>query len=284
MDPGTQLAPHLVDTHCHIHEIVAEGNTEDGVHQRWAKAGFSDADRVISAAADDGVGELICVGTDVGDSELAVGFVQPRDNAWASIGIHPHEAKRYIDHEKMLKRFASLAGKPKVVAVGECGLDYFYTHSKHADQLQILRFQMELAQEYGLPMIFHVREAFQDFWPIFDEYDAQHKIQGVVHSFTADRATLDEALARGLYIGLNGIMTFTKDEEQLAAAKAVPAERLLLETDAPFLTPAPHRGTMCEPKHVRVTLEFLAALRDEDAHQLAAITTTNARHLFALHG
>jgi TatD DNase family protein len=106
----------------------------------------------------------------------------------------------------------------------------------------------------------------------------------VVHSFTAGQKQLDEALERGLYIGLNGIMTFTKDADQLAAAKNVPAGRLLLETDAPYLTPAPYRGTICEPKHVRLTLEFLAAMRDEGAVQLAAATTTNARRLFNLHG
>lgn len=274
----------LVDTHCHIHEIQAEGNEHDGVHQRWAKAGVTDAGVVADAARAAGVRQLLCVGTDVDDSALAVDFVRSRQDAWATIGIHPHEAKRYVGDDAAQRRFAALADHEKVVAVGECGLDFYYGHSPQADQESMLRFQIELALAHDLPMVFHVRDAFEAFWPIFDSYHATTPIRGVVHSFTAGRDVLDQALQRGLYIGLNGIMTFTKDQEQLAAARAVPQERIVLETDAPFLTPAPHRGTICEPKHVRVTLEFLAALRDEDARQLASATTTNARHLFGLPG
>lgn len=275
----------LVDTHCHIHEIAGRPGHPDGVHERWAKAGVGDAEAVIAAARAEGVRQLVCVGTDVEDSQLAVDFVQSRDDAWASIGIHPHEAKRYVGDKEALERFAALAARSqaesKIVAVGECGLDYFYSHSPKEAQLEILRFQLELARRYELPMVFHVREAFDDFWPVFDEYEG---VRGVIHSFTADRKVLDEVLARGLYVGLNGIMTFTKHEEQLAAAKAVPMQKLLLETDAPFLTPSPYRGKICEPKHARVTLEFLATLRNEDARQLAAATTANARQLFNLYG
>ena len=128
-------------------------------------------------------------------------------------------------------------------------------------------------------MIFHVREAFEDFWPIFDEFKG---VRGVIHSFTATQKELDDILSRGLYVGLNGIMTFTKQDAQLAAAKAVPLDRLVLETDAPFLTPAPYRGTICEPKHVRITAEFLADLRGESLAAIADATTHNARKLFDL--
>jgi TatD DNase family protein len=222
---------------------------------------------------------MICVGTSVEDSELAVRFVQDRDHVWASIGIHPHEAKAYVDRPNMLDRFAALAAQPKVIAVGECGLDYFYAHSTKADQERILRFQIELALAHDLPMIFHTRDAFDDFWPIFDAYPG---IRGVIHSFSASPAELEQIIDRGLYVGLNGIMTFTKDPTQLAAAKAVPADRLVLETDAPFLTPEPFRGTICQPKHVRVTAAFLADLREESPKQLAAQSTANARHLFGV--
>lgn len=273
----------LFDTHCHIHEIFAEAEdrSQDGVHQRWDKAGKHDADAVLADCRAAGVSGLLCVGTDLDDSSVAVDFVQTRPDTWATIGIHPHEAARYVGDVVALERFAALAQRPRVVAVGECGLDYYYTHSPKADQQTMLRWQIELALRHDLPLTFHVRDAFADFWPIFDEYKG---IRGVVHSFTADRRVLEQALSRGLYIALNGIMTFTKDAEQLAAAKAVPTDRLLLETDAPYLTPAPYRGKICEPKHVRATLEFLAALREEDTHSLAAITTTNARQLFDLHG
>jgi len=143
----------------------------------------------------------------------------------------------------------------------------------------VLKFQLDLAQEFNLPLIFHIRDAFEDFWPIFDQYKG---LKGVVHSFTANTKELEEVLARGLCVGLNGIMTFTKQANQLAAAKAVPLDKLLLETDAPFLTPAPFRGTICEPKHVRVTAEFLSHLRNESLEDIAAATTQNAAQLFKL--
>ena len=163
------------------------------------------------------------------------------------------------------------------MAIGECGLDYFYEHSPKEAQIQVLRFQLELAQKHNLPLVFHVREAFQDFWPIFDEFPG---LRGVVHSFTAGQKELDEIVARGLYVGLNGIVTFMKRPEQLDVIKAVPLENMLLETDAPFLTPVPYRGTICEPKHVRVTAEFLSTLLARPLEEIAAHTTRNAETLF----
>lgn len=269
----------LIDTHCHIHEAADKFVGESETRSRWERARDLTPDKMLQNAAEAGVTRVICVGTTLRDSEVAVDFVQKRPNTWASIGIHPHEANKYIGEPKLLKRFAALADKPKVVAVGECGLDYFYTHSPKADQEKILRFQIELALEHNLPMIFHVREAFGDFWPIFDEYK---NIRGVIHSFSADQKVLEQILQRNLYVGLNGIMTFTKIPEQLEAAKAVPLERLVLETDAPFLTPAPYRGKICEPKHVRATAEFLANLRSEALSELAEVTTQNASDLFGL--
>jgi TatD DNase family protein len=267
----------IVDTHCHIHEIL--GKERDFTHQKWAKAGVVDADQVIAEARAAGVTRLVCVGCDVDDSALAVEFVQSRPGAWASIGIHPHEAKRYASDQAELNRFAAMATANKVVAVGECGLDYFYEHSPKAEQLEVLHFQLELAQKHHLPLIFHVRDAFDDFWPVFDQYKG---VTGVVHSFTADKNVLEQALSRDLCIGLNGIMTFTKDQSQLAAAKAVPAERVVIETDAPYLTPTPYRGTINVPKHARTNLEFVANLLDQQSSQLAAITTENALRLFNL--
>ncbi len=253
----------LVDTHCHIHFPDYQLDSEE----------------VIANASQSGVEKLICVGCTLPDSAGAIEFAASHDNVWASIGLHPHEAKIYVNDGAALQRFRSLADKPRVVAIGETGLDYYYTHSPKDDQKKLLRYQLDIAVEYGLPLIFHVRDAFSDFWKIVDEYKG---IRGVVHSFSASPSELEEVLARGLYVGLNGIMTFTKDPKQRAAAKAVPLERLLLETDAPFLTPTPYRGTICEPKHVRVTAEFLAGLRDEALEDLAAATTRNAHKLFGL--
>lgn len=269
----------LTDTHCHIHEAVDHFVLRTETKKKYEKAGSPQPDDILRDAVADGVNAMICIGTTVEDSVVAVDFVQSRDHVWASIGIHPHEAKVYNGNQQLLDTFSALAQRPKVVAVGECGLDYYYTNSEPADQEAILRFQIELALEHNLPMSFHVREAFEQFWPIFDEYTG---IRGVIHSFSSDRKDLDQIMSRGLYVGLNGIMTFTKNPEQLAAAKAVPSDKLLLETDAPFLTPEPFRGTICQPKHVRVTAAFLAGLREESPEQLASQSSANARQLFGL--
>ncbi len=263
----------LTDTHCHIHDILGT----DDVAKKWHKSGAHDPDILVRTAKDAGVDRLICVGCTLADSRLAVDFAAKHATVWASIGMHPHEAKVYVDDVKARDDFAALARAAKVVAVGECGLDYFYAHSPKEAQEAILRFQIELALEHNLPLIFHVREAFNDFWPIFDSYKG---IRGVIHSFSATQAELEQILSRGLYVGLNGIMTFTKHVKQLDAAKAVPLDRLLLETDAPFLTPQPFRSSICEPRHVRVTAEFLANLRAESLEALAAASTQNARNLF----
>ncbi len=271
----------IVDTHCHIHQAQPSLEGSDSVRTKWLTAGKDDADVIIADAIQAGVTGMICVGTDVADSVVAVDFVQGRQHVWVSIGIHPHEAERYINDNASLADFAALASRPKVVAVGECGLDYYYNHSSKPDQVKILRHQIELALQHDLPMVFHVRDAFDDFWKVFDDYQG---IRGVIHSFTAGPDELERVLGRGLHVGLNGIMTFTKDQQQLAAAKAVPLDRLVVETDAPYLTPAPYRGNISEPKHAATTLSFLAKLQGRTDQQLADETTANARRLFDLEG
>ncbi|MET1032897.1 MAG: TatD family hydrolase [Candidatus Saccharimonadales bacterium] len=270
---------HFTDTHCHIHEALNDFVLRTETRKKYEKAGSPQPDDILKAAVAADVDRMICVGTTAKDSIYAVSFVSQRDHVWASIGIHPHEAKEYAEGSEELQRFAALATDKKVVAIGECGLDYYYTHSSKEDQERILRFQLDLAQKHDLPVIFHVRDAFDDFWPIFDEYEG---IRGVIHSFSAGTEELAQILKRGLYVGLNGIMTFTKDPRQLNAAKEVPLERMLLETDAPFLTPEPYRGSICEPKHVCVTAEFLAGLRGETIERIAAETTANAVRVFKL--
>ncbi len=268
----------FTDTHCHIHEASAEAIGDDFVRDKWVTAGITDPKPVIEEAVQNGVTRLLCVGCTLKDSRLAVDLASKDPRCWASIGIHPHEAKDHTDKASQ-DAFAKLITRPKVVAIGECGLDYYYNHSSKTDQLALLRFQLQLAQEHNLPLIFHIREAFDDFWPVYDEFKG---LRGVVHSFSATTAELDQILSRGLYAGLNGIMTFTKNSEQLLAAKAIPLQNLLLETDAPFLTPAPYRGTICKPKHVVRTAEFLAGLREESLAALVRATTQNACNLFGL--
>jgi len=253
----------LFDTHCHI---------------QFADYPL-DPIEVMAAAEELGVSRLMLVGCTLHDSQAAVEFAGHHKNVWASIGLHPHEGAVYVHDHHALQQFRDLATKPKVVAIGETGLDYHYEHSAKEDQKKLLRFQLDMAVEYDLPLIFHVREAFADFWQIFDEYSG---LRGVVHSFSSGIADVDNILTRGLYVGLNGIMTFTKDPNQLEAAKKVPLNRLLLETDAPYLTPAPFRGKIGEPKYVKTTAEFLAHLRGENLDDVATQTTSNAKELFKL--
>lgn len=222
---------------------------------------------------------MVCVGCDLEDSKLAVEAVTAHDSLYASIGLHPHEAQHYAGREEKLQEFSALAGKEKVVAVGECGLDFYYSHSPKAAQVEILEFQLNLATKHNLPVIFHVRDAFDDFWPIFSNFEG---IRGVLHSFTDNLANLERAVSQGLYIGVNGIATFAKSPEQLDMYRAIPDQNLVLETDAPFLTPVPFRGTICEPKHIALTASFLAELRGDTAEKLAETTTQNAKKLFNL--
>ena len=265
----------LVDTHCHIQSIEGEAG-ERTTRRLWSKAGDLNASGVITNAVDAGVNKMICVGCDLDDSRLAVEFVQNHPECFASIGIHPHEAQHFVDNTDKLAELAALAESEKVIAIGECGLDYYYNHSPRDAQAEVLKFQLELAKKHDLPVIFHVRDAFEDFWPVYDKYE----VPGVLHSFTDTSLNMQKALERGLYIGVNGIATFTKDHEQLKMYYSIPLDHLLLETDAPFLTPSPYRGTINEPKNVRAVAEFVAKLRGESLETLAATTTRNARTLF----
>ena len=250
----------FIDTHCHIH---------DDEHA-------FDIPAVLARAKKAHVSQLIVVGTSSESSEQAVRFAQSYTGCFASVGLHPHDAHL---GEDTFETIARLAPSPKVVAIGEFGLDFYYNNSPKTDQLQALEYQLFLAQSLNLPCIFHVREAFDEFWPVFDRFSG---ISGVIHSFTATTRELDKALERGLYLGLNGIMTFTRDQKQLDAAKHVPANRLVLETDTPFLTPTPKRGTINEPANVELVAAFLARLRGESLEELSKATTLNARTLFRL--
>lgn len=250
----------LFDSHCHIHSEDYPINSE----------------QVLLAANQASVAGLICVGTDADDSSLAVDFASKHDKCWASVGLHPHDSKLA---NRQLSKIRGLASKPKVVAIGECGLDYHYRHSSKDEQERALREQIELAIEHDLALIFHIREAFNDFWRIFDTYSG---IRGVVHSFTGTRSELEEILNRNLYVGLNGIMTFTKDPRQLDMAKMVPIDSLVLETDSPFLTPVPFRGKVNEPRYVELVAQFLAELRSDSLSGLKNLTTQNVKKLFQI--
>ncbi|MSR68379.1 TatD family deoxyribonuclease [Candidatus Saccharibacteria bacterium] len=262
----------LIDTHAHIHFDDFEGDLAD----------------VFSNAHASQVGAIITVGTTPQDSLKALEFVMNTDvialahgiKLYATAGIHPHEASLGSDGLKAIKQLASDSKyRGALVAIGECGLDYYRNNSPKAQQLEALEFQLQLAKELELPLVFHVRDGWQDFFATLGNYP---KVRGVIHSFTGTTAEVEQALGYDLFFGLNGIMTFTKDQAQLEAAKIIPANKLLLETDCPYLSPIPFRGKRNEPSFVKYSGEFLAELRGEQYPELINSTTTNAKALFKL--
>ncbi len=249
----------MIDSHCHVHNPGFFSENIEEVYRR---------------AIGEGV-RMIVVGTSEVDSEGAVKFSATHGDVWAVVGVHPHDAK---DGWQDIKRL--ITEKPaKLVGIGEIGLDYFYDNSPRDVQIRAFEEQLQWAKDYDLPVSFHVREAFDDFWPVFDNFQG---VRGVLHSFTDTQANLEEGLKRGLFIGVNGISTFTKDETQKAMYRGIPLDRLLLETDAPFLTPAPFRGRVNEPAFVREVAKHQASIRDIPFGDIVSISTANAEALFAL--
>lgn len=249
----------LIDTHCHIHEL--DFFTNQAAQDAYLRA------------LDAGVGKLLCVGTSEASSRRILDFISNRENCFAVIGVHPHDTKDGIDDiERILRE-----GHEKIVGVGEIGLDYFYAHSPREVQIRALEQQLQWAQDYNLPVSFHVREAFDDFWPILANFQ---NTRGVLHSFTDSIKTLERALDQGLYIGVNGISVFSKTNQ--AMWDAIPLDRLLLETDAPFLTPPPYRGKVNEPAYVKLVAAHHAERRGITLEEIAHATTANATALFAL--
>lgn len=262
----------LVDTHSHIHfdEFT------------------NDLGEVFDACHHNKVNSIITVGTDEADSKKALEFVWNEKvleqasgiSLYATVGLHPHEARRGTESLLGVEELAKDGGYgEKLAAIGECGLDFFRNNSEKKDQYRALEFQIELALTQGLPLIFHVRDAWEDFFTIIKNYP---DIRGVIHSFTGTTLEVEKATSHNLYFGLNGIMTFTKDEAQLEAAKIIPTQKLLLETDCPFLSPAPLRGKRNEPANIKYVAEFLAKLRGESIANLSDYSTLNAKTLFGL--
>lgn len=248
----------FIDTHCHIHE-----------------ASYAlPLPAVLEHAREAGIGAFLSVGTSEESSRQAIAFSEANLESFAVIGVHPHDTK---DGFAAIGELAETSNR--IVGIGEIGLDYFYSHSPRDVQIKALKAQIQVALDHDFPISFHVRDAFDDFWPIFDSFP---NIRGVLHSFTDSVENLQKALERGLYIGVNGISTFTKDEAQRAMFDSIPLNRLLLETDAPFLTPAPYRGKINEPAYVSVVAAYHANRRGVSTEDIAEATTQNARALFNL--
>ena len=257
------MSLHLVDTHAHL----------DYPHL------YDQIDDVLARADEAGIKQIISIGVKLSTADKPKQIAETYDNVWCSIGIHPHEA----ENEPLacdINAIRDAANHPKVVAIGEAGLDYFYDNAPRQMQADSLRAQITVARELDLPIIIHSRDADDDMADILEDEYRKGAYKGVLHCFSSGAKLAERALAIGFYVSFSGIVTFKSAAEIQAVAVNVPDDRILVETDAPFLAPVPKRGQKNEPAYTRHTAEFLAELRGITLEALAEITTQNAKNLF----
>jgi TatD DNase family protein len=253
----------LVDSHCHLNY--------KGLAERQGEA--------LARARERGVTAMLNIATRESEWDAVLAVAEANADVWASVGIHPHDADGHpdVDTAKLVER----AAHPRVIGIGETGLDYYYDKSDRGRQRDSFRRHIHAAQQSGLPIIVHTREAEADTLALLGEEMGRAPYAGVIHCFTASDDFARGALDLGLYISISGIVTFRNAADLQATARWLPQERLLVETDAPFLAPVPHRGKPGEPAFVADTLAFLAELRSEDRDALAAATSENFYRLFS---
>ena len=250
----------LVDTHCHLYFDELK----------------NDMDGVLNRADELGVKRFICVGTNLTDSFESVKLAQQYENIYATAGIHPHDAGSVENN--YIERLRKLSENYKIVAVGEMGLDYFRNISNPDEQKQVFKEQLNLAQEINKPIVFHNRDADKDTINILSDFS---KVNGVAHCFSSSYDTAIKLIEMGFYISFSGNLTF-KNSHLPEVAKKLPLDRLLVETDSPFLSPMPFRGKTNEPSRVRYVAEKLAEIFNSNIEHIADVTTTNAKALFNL--
>lgn len=252
----------LVDSHCHL-------DFPD----------FADElDAVVERAKAAGIGTMVTIGTKLSEAEKVIAIAERFPNVWATVGVHPHEAA--TEPGENAARLVALAQHPKVVGIGETGLDYFYEHSPKARQAACFRAHIAAARETGLPLIVHTRDADEDTAAILTEEMEKGAYTGLLHCFSSSKKLADLAVKLGFYVSFSGIVTFKSAEAVREAARAVPQDRLLVETDAPYLAPVPMRGKRNEPAFVVHTAKRLAELRGSTTAELEAATTANFHRLF----
>ena len=253
----------LIDSHCHLNYA--------GLAERQPE--------ILANARNAGVTTMLNISIREREWDAVIATAERERDVWASVGIHPHEAD---DHPHVdSARLVSAAQHPRVVAIGETGLDYHYDHSDRERQRASFRAHTAAARETGLPLIVHTRDAEEDTAAILRDEMGQGTFPGVIHCFTASDAFADIALELGFYISISGIVTFKNAKALQETAARLPADRLLVETDSPFLAPIPHRGRPCEPAYVLDTAKFLANLRGETLDELTATTSRNFFTLFS---
>ncbi|MDE2562533.1 MAG: TatD family hydrolase [Sphingomonadales bacterium] len=256
----------LIDSHCHLNYKGLVDN----------QAG------VLTRARQAGVTGMLNISTRQSEWEAIVATARREPDVWASIGIHPHEADGHAD----LGAAALLAAAedPKVIGIGETGLDYYYDHSDRDTQRALFRVHIGVAREAGLPLIVHTRDAEDDTAEILTEEMGKGAFPALIHCFTASANFASKMLDLGLTISISGIVTFKNAKDLQAIASKIPEDRLLVETDAPFLAPVPHRGQVCEPAFVADTCRFVAGLRGVESAALAEATSRNFARLFTKAG
>lgn len=252
----------LVDSHCHLNY---EGLRED-------------VPGVLARARAAGVSRFLNISTKEREWPEVVGLAEQEADVFATVGIHPHEAETHPDVDTA--KLVAAANHPKVVGIGETGLDYFYDHSPREQQQTAFRAHIAACRETGLPLIVHTRDAEEDTARILREEMEKGPYTGVIHCFTASQQFAELALELGFYISLSGIVTFKNARDLQETAKTIPQDRLLVETDSPFLAPVPKRGKTCEPAYVTHTAAFVASLRGQTVEELAQTTTENFLRLF----
>ena len=252
----------LIDSHCHLNY--------PGLIERQGE--------VLATARARGVVGFLNISTRQSEWADVIATAERNPDVWATVGVHPHEADAHPDLG--CAALVEASAHPRVVAIGECGLDYFYDKSDRAAQRERFAAHIEAARATGLPLVVHTRNAEEDTAAMLVEAVEQGGVTGVLHCFTSSADLARTALEIGFFISLSGIVTFKNARDLQEVAKFVPADRLLVETDSPFLAPVPNRGKMCEPAFVTDTAAFVANLRDDPIEQLAASTTANFFNLF----
>jgi TatD DNase family protein len=253
----------LIDSHCHLNYA--------GLAERQPE--------ILASARDAGVTTMLNISTREREWDAVIATAEREPDVWASVGIHPHEAD---DHPHIdTARLVSATKHPRIVAIGETGLDYHYDHSDRERQRGAFRAHIAAARETGLPLIVHTRDAEEDTAEILADEMGKGVFTGVIHCFTSSANFAAQALEIGMYISISGIVTFRNARDLQAIAATLPGDRLLIETDAPFLAPVPHRGKPCEPAFVADTARKLAALRGEAFEDLARTTASNFLRLFS---
>lgn len=229
----------------------------------------------MAEAAEAGVDRIVTIGMGRASSERAIALTEAHEGVYAAIGVHPHDADGYTDADAAWMR--ELAAHPKVVAIGECGLDHHHDRSTPAAQRRAFAGQIAVAREVGLPLVIHTREAEDETLAMLDDEAGDHPV--ILHCFSMPHR-LDEVLARGHVLSFAGPVTFNRSHELQRAAAMAPLDRMLVETDSPYLAPVPRRGRPNRPANVAHTLRFIAALRDIPAADLDAATSANAARVF----